>query len=63
MKLQQQKLHLGPPPLVLPIRRPEEQCSRSEDDCSPYSPAEISGGDIASQGALSKVTNYLTNDT
>lgn len=63
MKLQQQKLHLGPPPLVLPVRRPEELFNHSEDDGSPHSPAETSGGDVASQGALSKVINYLTNDT
>lgn len=48
IKLQQQKMHLGPPPLVLPVRRPEDLGSRSEDDCLPHSPPEISG-------ALSKV--------
>ncbi|KAM8856708.1 uncharacterized protein cracdla isoform 2-T4 [Spinachia spinachia] len=32
MKLQQQKMHLGPPPLVLPVRRAEDVGSRSEDD-------------------------------
>ncbi|XP_035531812.1 uncharacterized protein cracdla [Morone saxatilis] len=54
MKLQQQKMHLGPPPLVLPIRKPEDLDSRSEDDGLPHSPAEISGGDVTTQGALSK---------
>lgn len=43
IKLQQQKMHLGPPPLVLPIRRPEDPGSRSEDDGLPHSPSEISG--------------------
>ncbi|XP_042351076.1 capping protein-inhibiting regulator of actin dynamics isoform X2 [Plectropomus leopardus] len=43
MKLQQQNLHLGPPPLVLPIRRPEDVGSRSEDDSLPHSPPEMSG--------------------
>ncbi|XP_050928027.1 LOW QUALITY PROTEIN: CRACD-like protein [Lates calcarifer] len=54
MKLQQQKMHLGPPPLVLPIRRPEDQGARSEDDSLPHSPPEVSGSDGTSQGALSK---------
>ncbi|XP_034741291.1 uncharacterized protein cracdla isoform X2 [Etheostoma cragini] len=43
IKLQQQKMHLGPPPLVLPIRRPEDLGSRSEDDSLAHSPPEISG--------------------
>ncbi|XP_029315373.1 uncharacterized protein cracdla [Cottoperca gobio] len=50
IKLQQQKMHLGPPPLVLPVRRPEDVGSRSEDDSLPHSPSEISG-------ALSKTTS------
>ncbi|XP_073329451.1 uncharacterized protein cracdla [Pagrus major] len=54
MKLQLQKLHLGPPPLVLPVRRPEDQESRSEDDSHPHSPSEISRGDVTMQGTLSK---------
>nr|XP_046259133.1 pneumococcal serine-rich repeat protein isoform X2 [Scatophagus argus] len=54
MKLQLQKMHLGPPPLVLPVRRPEDLESRSEDDGLPHSPPEISGGDITTQGALRK---------
>ncbi|XP_070771412.1 serine-rich adhesin for platelets [Enoplosus armatus] len=54
MKLQQQKMHLGPPPLVLPIRRPEDLGSRSEDDGLPHSPSEILGADVTNQGALSK---------
>ncbi|XP_071333865.1 uncharacterized protein cracdla [Trachinotus anak] len=54
IKLQQQKMHLGPPPLVLPIRRPEDLASRSEDDSLPHSPPDASGGDVTSHGAFSK---------
>ncbi|KAJ8013292.1 hypothetical protein DPEC_G00051740 [Dallia pectoralis] len=32
MKLQQQNMHLGPPPTVLPIKRPEDLGSSSEND-------------------------------
>ncbi|XP_062288265.1 CRACD-like protein [Scomber scombrus] len=53
MKLQQQKMHLGPPPPVPPVRRPEELCGHSEDDGLPHSPSEISGCDITTGGALS----------
>ncbi|XP_060944413.1 serine-rich adhesin for platelets [Limanda limanda] len=45
IKLQQQKMHLGPPPLVVPVRRSEEQSSRSEDDIS---------CDVTSQGGVCK---------
>ncbi|KAM4562042.1 uncharacterized protein cracdla [Fundulus diaphanus] len=31
MKLQLQKMHFGPPPMVLPIRSPEEMAHQSED--------------------------------
>lgn len=47
IKLQQQKLHLGPPPMVLPIRRPEDVESRREDDSFSHSPPEISGDYVA----------------
>ncbi|XP_070693704.1 CRACD-like protein isoform X2 [Pempheris klunzingeri] len=57
MKLQQQKFHLGPPPLVLPIRRPEDLESHSEDDGLPSSPSEITGGEVTTQGVLSKTTS------
>ncbi|XP_031725491.1 acrosomal protein KIAA1210 [Anarrhichthys ocellatus] len=50
IKLQQQKMHLGPPPLVLPVRRAEDLGSRSEDDGLPQSLPEITG-------ALSKTTS------
>ncbi|KAJ4933689.1 hypothetical protein JOQ06_030513 [Pogonophryne albipinna] len=43
VKLQQQKMHLGPPPLVVPVRRPEDVGSRSEDESLPHSPSETSG--------------------
>ncbi|XP_078142261.1 uncharacterized protein cracdla [Centroberyx gerrardi] len=54
MKLQQQKMHLGPPPLVLPIKRPDDLSSRSEADGLPHSPPEILRGDVSTQAALSK---------
>ncbi|XP_034417701.1 proline-rich protein 36 [Cyclopterus lumpus] len=41
MKLQQQKMHLGPPPLVLPARRAEDPGSRAEDGGLPHSLLEI----------------------
>ncbi|AWP13338.1 DUF4592 domain containing protein [Scophthalmus maximus] len=50
MKLQQQKMHLGPPPLVLPVRRPEDPGGGLEDDSCP----EVSGADVTSQGVFSK---------
>ncbi|XP_068185751.1 CRACD-like protein [Antennarius striatus] len=50
MKLQQQKMHLGPPPLVLPVK---QQKSCSEDDGIRQAPPEISVGDTT-QGAHSK---------
>ncbi|XP_017560140.1 CRACD-like protein isoform X2 [Pygocentrus nattereri] len=43
MKLQQQNIHLGPPPLVLPIKRSEDPGGSSEDDGLPHSPPEILG--------------------
>uniref|UniRef100_A0A665WWA3 DUF4592 domain-containing protein n=1 Tax=Echeneis naucrates TaxID=173247 RepID=A0A665WWA3_ECHNA len=42
IKALQQKMHLGPPPLVLPIKRPEDLGCRSEDDSLPHSPLEPS---------------------
>ncbi|XP_028248885.1 uncharacterized protein KIAA1211-like isoform X2 [Parambassis ranga] len=32
MKLQLQKMHLGPPPMVLPVKRPEDLSSHSEEN-------------------------------
>ncbi|XP_072542167.1 uncharacterized protein cracdla isoform X2 [Salminus brasiliensis] len=43
MKLQQQNMHLGPPPLVLHIKRTEDPGGSSEDDGLPHSPPEILG--------------------
>ncbi|XP_023836683.1 CRACD-like protein [Salvelinus sp. IW2-2015] len=45
MKLQQQNMRLGPSPLVLPIKSPEDLGGSSEDDGLPHSPPEISMGD------------------
>ncbi|XP_062257939.1 acrosomal protein KIAA1210 isoform X2 [Platichthys flesus] len=50
IKLQQQKMHLGPPPLIVPVRRPEDLCGRSEDDSS----CDVSGQDVTSQGGVCK---------
>ncbi|XP_054471851.1 uncharacterized protein cracdla [Anoplopoma fimbria] len=50
IKLQAQKMHLGPPPLVLPVRRAEDLGSRLEDDGLHHSLPEI-------PGALSKNTS------
>ncbi|XP_057709096.1 capping protein-inhibiting regulator of actin dynamics isoform X2 [Corythoichthys intestinalis] len=49
MKLQQQKMHLGPPPLVLPIRRHED-----EGDVPPHMSPEISAMDVPTHAALGK---------
>ncbi|XP_030641947.1 uncharacterized protein KIAA1211-like [Chanos chanos] len=45
MKLQQQNMRLGPPPMVLPIKRPEDPGGSSEDDGLPHSPPENSQGE------------------
>ncbi|XP_029967108.1 uncharacterized protein KIAA1211-like [Salarias fasciatus] len=53
LKLQQQKMHLGPPPLVLPIRRPEGGEAQAEDR-KPHSPPGEPGADVPPQGGLLK---------
>ncbi|KAJ8410003.1 hypothetical protein AAFF_G00210440 [Aldrovandia affinis] len=40
MKLQQQNIHLGPPPLLIPGKRTEDTGASSEDDGLPHSPPE-----------------------
>ncbi|XP_067299580.1 CRACD-like protein isoform X2 [Pseudorasbora parva] len=45
IKLQQQKMHLGPPPVLLPIKRCEDLGGSSEDDGFPRSPPEVSRGE------------------
>ncbi|KAI1899855.1 hypothetical protein AGOR_G00066070 [Albula goreensis] len=42
MKLQQQNMHLGPPPLLIPGKRTEDAGASSEDDGLPHSPPETS---------------------
>lgn len=59
-KLQQQKLHLGQPPIVLPIRRPENQTCRSEDHA--HNPSEMSEGHITTQEALNKALSQLSSN-
>nr|XP_020464956.1 uncharacterized protein KIAA1211-like homolog [Monopterus albus] len=61
MKLQQQKIHLGPPPMVLPIRRPEEPNSHSEVDSFRCSRPEISGGDVTSHESVSKTISQASS--
>ncbi|XP_029567948.1 proteoglycan 4 isoform X2 [Salmo trutta] len=53
MKLLQQNMHLGPPPLVLPIKHPEDLGGSSEDDGLPHSPPEISIGNNGAPRGLS----------
>uniref|UniRef100_A0A8C0YC36 Si:ch211-121j5.4 n=1 Tax=Cyprinus carpio carpio TaxID=630221 RepID=A0A8C0YC36_CYPCA len=45
IKLQQQKLHLGPPPHLLPIKRREDLGGSSEGDSFSHSPSEVSLGE------------------
>lgn len=54
MKLQQQKMHLGPPPMVLPVRRPADLSSQ---ESLPHSPPHDSGEENESQETLTKVNN------
>eukprot|EP00063_Salmo_salar_P055047 XP_014029882.1 PREDICTED: proteoglycan 4-like isoform X2 [Salmo salar] len=53
IKLLQQNMHLGPPPLVLPIKHPEDLGGSSEDDGLPHSPPEISIGNNRAPRGLS----------
>ncbi|XP_059355701.1 mucin-2 [Carassius carassius] len=45
IKLQQQKLHLGPPPLLLPTKRREDMGGSSEGDSLSHSSPEVSLGE------------------
>ncbi|XP_076839248.1 uncharacterized protein cracdlb isoform X2 [Brachyhypopomus gauderio] len=47
LKLQQQNMRLGPPPLRIPTKRIEDSGTTSEDDGLPCSPPEISLQDAA----------------
>ncbi|XP_023193012.1 uncharacterized protein KIAA1211-like homolog [Xiphophorus maculatus] len=55
MKLQLQKMHFGPPPMVLPIRSPEEMAQQSEDFTF-HGSNESSG-----EGTLTKSTSQPTS--
>lgn len=57
MKLQQQKMHLGPPPMVMPMRRPADLSSEDSLLHSPHN----SGEDNASQEALTKAISQPTS--
>ncbi|TNN04360.1 hypothetical protein fugu_001389 [Takifugu bimaculatus] len=54
LKLQQQNLHLGPPPLVLPIKRSEVLESGCQNDSLPHSPRKNSGTDIGASPIFTK---------
>ncbi|CAI5655639.1 unnamed protein product [Oreochromis niloticus] len=60
MKLQQQKMHLGPPPMVLPVRRPADLSSQ---ESLPHSPPHDSGEDNESQETLTKAISQPTSRT
>ncbi|XP_026861419.2 uncharacterized protein cracdlb isoform X2 [Electrophorus electricus] len=47
LKLQQQNMRLGPPPLLIPAKRIEESGTTSEDDGLPCSPPEMYLQDVA----------------
>ncbi|XP_049584993.1 uncharacterized protein cracdla isoform X2 [Syngnathus scovelli] len=57
VKLQQQKMHLGPPPLVLPIRRQENGGGNSNEGLAPHKSPEFSPVDVPTHGALRKVAS------
>uniref|UniRef100_A0A4W5K915 DUF4592 domain-containing protein n=1 Tax=Hucho hucho TaxID=62062 RepID=A0A4W5K915_9TELE len=50
LKLQQQNMHLGPPPLLIPGKRMEDSGATSEDDGLPQSPPEILFHDRTERG-------------
>ncbi|RVE58263.1 hypothetical protein OJAV_G00207430 [Oryzias javanicus] len=55
MKLQLQKMHFGPPPMVLPVRSPDsEDKSGHSEDLLFHSSHETSGETVTSQGILNK---------
>ncbi|RXN09122.1 putative protein KIAA1211-like [Labeo rohita] len=54
MKLQQQNLHLGPPPMLIPGKRIEDSGTTSEDDGLPCSPPEMSFHERVMHGAVYK---------
>ncbi|KAK2905241.1 hypothetical protein Q8A67_007040 [Cirrhinus molitorella] len=63
VKLQQQKLHLGPPPHLLPIKRREDFGGSSEDDGLPRSPSEVSHGEGLYTSVLNKFSIPPKNST
>lgn len=54
LKLQQQNLHLGPPPMLIPGKRIEDSGTTSEDDGLPCSPPEMSFHERVMHGAVYK---------
>ncbi|XP_062303166.1 CRACD-like protein [Osmerus eperlanus] len=56
LKLQQQNMRLGPPPLLIPGKRTEDSGATSEDDGLPQSPQDMSFHDRAGPRSPSKLT-------
>uniref|UniRef100_A0A672KJT4 Si:ch211-149l1.2 n=1 Tax=Sinocyclocheilus grahami TaxID=75366 RepID=A0A672KJT4_SINGR len=54
LKLQQQNLHLGPPPMLIPGKCIEDSGTTSEDDGLPCSPPEMSFHERVMHGAVYK---------
>ncbi|XP_073699300.1 uncharacterized protein cracdlb [Garra rufa] len=54
LKLAQQNLHLGPPPMLIPGKRIEDSGTTSEDDGLPCSPPEMSFHERVMHGAVYK---------
>ncbi|XP_051983298.1 CRACD-like protein isoform X2 [Xyrauchen texanus] len=54
LKLQQQNLHLGPPPMLIPGKYTEDSGATSEDDGLPCSPPEMFFHERAMHGAVKK---------
>lgn len=58
LKLQQQNLRLGPPPMLIPGRRTEDSGATSEDDGLPCSPPEMSFHEQVMQDTVYKHPEY-----
>lgn len=58
LKLQQQKWHLGPPPLLLPIKQAEDPESSCQHDSPAHSPPTNSGTGIPTSPTFAKVNTH-----
>lgn len=59
-KLQQQKFHLGPPPVVPPVKRSEDETSRSEEDV--HDRSEMAERHSATLDNLNKVLSQMSSN-